>query len=94
MTEKIKAETYFVAVIDEQGKILTFPEMPAEGIEAKRPVNNYDVYTTAKQVVDEFESSILAQKVAETVIRAMNPVEPTVSDRVKDALKERGFKTE
>lgn len=94
MTEKIKAETYFVAVIDEQGKILTFPEMPAEGIEAKRPVNNYDVYTTAKQVVDEFESSILAQKVAETVLRAINPVEPSVSDRVKDALKERGFKTE
>lgn len=94
MTEKIKAETYFVAVIDEQGKILTFPELPAEGIEAKRPVNNYDVYTTAKQVVDEFESSILAQKVAETVLRAINPTEPSVSDRVKDALKERGFKTE
>jgi hypothetical protein len=94
MTNPIKAETYFIAVIDEEGKILTFPEMPKEGIEAKRPVNNYDVYTTAKQVVDEFESSILAQKVAETVLRAINPTEPSVSDRVKDALKERGFKTE
>jgi hypothetical protein len=94
MTNPIKAETYFIAVIDEEGKILTFPEMPEEGIEAKRPVNNYDVYTTAKQVVDEFESSILAQKVAETVLRAINPTEPSVSDRVKDALKERGFKTE
>lgn len=94
MTEKIKADTYFVAVIDEQGKILTFPEMPEQGIEAKRPVNNYDVYTTAKQVVDEFESSILAQKVADTVLRAINPVQPSAADKIKDALKERGIKTD
>lgn len=90
----MKAETYFIAVVTEDGKILTFPEMPEEGIETNRPVNNYDVYTTAKQVVDEFESSILAQKVAETVLRVLNPVEPSVPDRVKDALKERGIKTE
>lgn len=90
----MKAETYFIAVVAEDGKILTLPEMPEEGIETTRPVNNYDVYTTAKQVVDEFESSILAQKVAETVLRVLNPTEPSVPDRVKDALKERGIKTE
>ena len=90
----MKAETYFIAAIAEDGQILTFPEMPEDGIETKRPVNNYDVYTTAKQIVDEFEQSILAQKVAETVLRAINPTQPTVPDRVKDALKERGIKTE
>jgi NADP-dependent 3-hydroxy acid dehydrogenase YdfG len=90
----MKAEAYFIAAIAEDGQIITLPELPEEGIDAKRPITNYDVYTTAKQIVDEFESSILAQKVAETVIRAMNPVEPAVSDKVKEALKERGFKTE
>lgn len=90
----MKAETYFIAAVAEDGQILTFPEMPEDGIEAIRPVNNYDVYTTAKQIVEEFEQSMLAQRIADTVIRAINPVEPSVSDRVKDALKERGFKTE
>lgn len=90
----MKVEAYFIAAIAEDGQIITLPEMPEEGIEEKRPITNYDVYTTAKQIVDEFESSILAQKVADTVLRVLNPTEPSVSDRVKDALKERGIKTE
>lgn len=90
----MKAEAYFIAVIAEDGQIITLPEMPEDGIEATRQITNYDVYTTAKQVVDEFESSILAQKVADTVIRALAPQEQTIPDKVKDALKERGFKTE
>lgn len=90
----MKAEAYFIAAIAEDGQIVTLPELPEEGIEAKRPITNYDVYTTAKQIVEEFESSILAQKVAETVIRVLAPVEPSASDKVKEALKERGFKTE
>lgn len=90
----MKSETYFIAVVAEDGKILTFPEMPEDGIEAARPVNNYDVYTTAKQIVEEFEQSMLAQRIADTVIKALNPVQPSVSDKVKDALKERGIKTD
>jgi hypothetical protein len=90
----MKVEAYFIAALAEDGQIFTLPEMPEEGIEAKRPVNNYDVYQTAKQIVDEFEQSLLAQRVAETVIRAMAPTQTSPSDKVKDALKERGFKTE
>jgi len=90
----MKVETYFIAALAEDGQIFTLPEMPEEGMEAARPVNNYDVYQTGKQIVDEFEQSLLAQRVAETVIRAMNPQQVAPSDKVKDALKERGFKTE
>ena len=90
----MKVETYFIAALAEDGQIFTLPEMPEEGIEAKRPVNNYDVYQTGKQIVDEFEQSLLAQRVAETVIRAIAPTQTRPSDKVKDALKERGFKTE
>ncbi len=90
----MKAEAYFIAAIAEDGQIITLPEMPEDGLEVARQITNYDVYTTAKQIVDEFESSILAQKVADTVLRVLNPSDPSVSDRVKDALKERGFKTE
>jgi hypothetical protein len=89
-----KVEAYFVAVINEDGTITTLPEMPEEALEVKRHVTNYDVYQTAKQIVDEFESSILADKVAKTVMSLLAPATPTVSDKVKDALKERGVTPE
>jgi hypothetical protein len=85
-----KAEAYFIAVINPDGTITTMPELPEGGIETARSVTNYDVYQTAKQIVDEFESSILADKVARAVLGAMNPEVPSISDKVKEALKERG----
>lgn len=92
MSNNVK--TYFVVSLGDNGLVTTWPGFPEDGIEAERPVNNYDIYTAAKQIVDEFESSILAQKVADTVIAAINPDTPSVSDKIKDALKERGIKTE
>lgn len=89
-----KADTYFIAVINNDGTITTMPSMPEGGIESVRSVTNYDVYQTAKQIVDEFESSVLADKVARMVIGALNPEVPTVSDKVKEALKERGVTPE
>lgn len=96
MSEKtpMEAETYFIAVVAENGQVITLPEMPEGGIQAKRPVTNYDVFETSRQVVEEFNNSLLAQKVAEMVIAAMNQPEPQVSDKIKDALKERGFQTD
>lgn len=90
----MKAETYFIAAVGEDGRITTMPEMPEGGIEVARPITNYDVYQTAKQIVDEFESSILAQKVAEVVAGMLLPTEESVPDRIKDALKERGINTD
>lgn len=88
------AETYFIAVINPDGTITTMPDLPEGGIERSRSVTNYDVYQTAKQIVDEFESSILADKVARAVLSAMSPEAPSVSDKVKEALKERGVTPE
>jgi hypothetical protein len=89
----MKFETYFIAGVSEDGRITTMPEMPEEGLEAVRPITNYDVYQTAKQIVDEFESSILAQKVAEVVVGLLNPAEVTTADKIQEALKKRGFET-
>lgn len=89
----MKFETYFIAAVSEDGRITTMPEMPEEGIEAVRPVTNYDVYQTAKQIVDEFESSVLAQKVAEVVVGLLNPAEQSTADKIQEALKKRGFET-
>jgi len=88
-------ETYFVVSLGDKGVVTTYPEVPAEGFEAERTVTNWDIYSAAKQVVDEFESSILAQKVADTVMATMGKAsEVPGSEKVKEALKERGIKTD
>jgi hypothetical protein len=89
----MKFETYFIAAVGEDGRITTMPELPEGGLEAARPVTNYDVYQTAKQIVDEFESSVLAQKVAEVVVGLLNPPEVSTADKIQEALKKRGFET-
>lgn len=89
----MKFDTYFIAAVSEDGRITTMPEMPEDGIEAVRPVTNYDVYQTAKQIVEEFESSVLAQKVAEVVVGLLNPAEQSTADKIQEALKKRGFET-
>jgi hypothetical protein len=89
-----KADTYFIVAINSDGTLTTMPEMPEGGIESVRSVTNYDVYQTAKQIVDEFESTVLADKIARVVLGAINPDVPTISDKVKEALKERGVKPE
>lgn len=88
-------KAYFIVSLGDSGIVTTYPSMPEEGLNAERSVNNWDIYSAAKQIVDEFESSILAQKVADTVMAAMGQnAEVAVSDKVKEALKERGVKTD
>ena len=91
----MEAETYFIAVLSKNGQVITLPEMPENGIKADRPVTNYDVYETSRQVVEEFNNSLLAQKITEMLLPALlNPPTQQVSDKVKEALKERGFQTD
>jgi hypothetical protein len=90
----LEAETYYIAVVTENGQVITLPEMPEAGINAKRPVTNYDVFETSRQVVEDFNNTLLAQKVAEMVVGALNPPIQEPSDKIKEALKERGFSTD
>ena len=87
-------ESYFITVMNSDGTITTMPDFPEEGLTRTRSVTNYDVYQTSKQVVEEFESSLLADKIARTVLRSLNPEVPTISDKVKEALKDRGVNPE
>lgn len=87
-------ETYFLVVVNGDGTLATFAELPEEPLEAKRQANNYDVYQAAKQIVDDFEMGMLADRVAKTVLTALMPPVQTPADAVKDKLKERGIKPE
>jgi uncharacterized protein len=90
----LDVKTYFVVSLGESGVVTTYPEVPEAGLNSERPVNNWDIYSAAKQIVDEFESSILAQKVADTVMSAMGKEPTTVAEKINEVLKERGIKTD
>lgn len=90
-----KVETYFLVVVNEDGTLTSYAELPETMPETNRVANNYDVYQSSKQVVDEFEHSILANKVAQAVLSVLQPAAPAgVPEAVKDKLKERGINPE
>lgn len=94
MSEENKApdvETLFLVTVYKDGRIATFGEMPEEMPTAERVANNFDVYQKCKEIVDEFEQGMLAQRVAAEVAQALNPQMPANSDKIAEALRERGI---
>lgn len=87
-------ETYFLVAINKDGTITTYSDLPEEPLERERSSTNYDVYETARQVVQEFESNLLADKVAGRMAAILAMSQPTPADVVKDALKERNINPE
>jgi len=88
-------ETFFLITVNEDGTLTSYTEIPEELPESKRVATNWDVYNTAKQIVDEFDRQILVDRVLQGVAAMLTPVEPPKpSGKVKDALKERGIDPE
>ena len=86
-----KVKTYFFLTENIDGTIGTSAELPEKAPEREETGNNYMLYQLCKQIVDEFEAQILADRVARTVVGYLAPAQPTVSDVMKDALRERGI---
>ena len=86
-------ETFFVVVINSDGTLNTFVDLP-ESLPANRPATNWDVYQAAKQIATEVDNQLLAEKVTNSVLAALAPQTTPVSDKVKEALKERGITPE
>jgi hypothetical protein len=88
-------ETYFLVAVAKDSTLMTYSKLPEEMPTVERQANNYDVYQAAKQIVDEFEQTMFANKVAQIVMSSMGVTpEVPVSDKLKDKLKERGIKPE
>lgn len=86
-------QTYFLITVGKDGEITSYTEVP-ENLEAERVANNYDVYLAAKQIVEEFDQQLQADRIARTVVAMLSPKQETPASRVKDALKERGIDPE
>lgn len=92
-----KVETLFLVTVNYDGTLTTYAEIPAELPEVERTANNYDVYQAAKQVVEEFDTNLLANRVAQSVIQALAAQAPqaqSVPSTLKEKLKERGIDPE
>jgi hypothetical protein len=84
-----EVEFFFVVAVEKDGTIQTYRELP-EGLEAERPFNTLDIFKVSKEIVSDIESQLLADRVIGGVLQVLNQREQSVSDKVANALKERG----
>lgn len=87
--EKKEVEFFFVVAVEKDGTIQTYRDLP-ENIETERPFNTLDVFKVAKEIVSDIEAQLLADRVISGVLTVLNSREQTVSDKVANALRERG----
>jgi hypothetical protein len=86
-------ETYYLLAINEDGTFTSHVDIPEELPERKRVATTWDVYSSSKQLVEEFDRQVLTDRIIDGISRLMAPP-PTVSSQIKDALKERGIDPE
>lgn len=90
-----KIETMFLLCVNEDGTLTSYTEIPAEIPETNRVATNWDVYNSAKQIVEEFDRQLLVDRVLQGVATLLTPpAAPAPSDKVKGALKKRGIDPE
>lgn len=87
-------ETFFLITVNDDGTLTSQTELPSEPIEANRVATNWDVYATAKQIVEEFDRQLFVDRVVSGVVASLTQPAPAPSTKVKDALKERGIDPE
>lgn len=88
-------ETYFVVTINTDGTLTSYAKVPEGLPEDARPANNLDIFEASKQIVEEFNNQLLADRIARTVVAALAPApQEKVSDRLSALLEERGIKPE
>jgi hypothetical protein len=78
---------YSIAV-DEDGSIKIDTKVP-EGVEVKKEAGIFDIIDSSRKCVADLERSLLMEGITQAVNALMPTPEPTVADKVSNALKER-----
>lgn len=83
----------YIVFINLDGTIKTELLPASESIE--RQSTTFDIYQTSKELVSDIESHLLADRVAERVVRAIQPRDESADFKAKliNALTERGIDT-
>ena len=91
MSQQIQAA--YTVVIGMDGSITT--EIVDAGDAVLRKATTFDIYQTSKELVSDIESQILADRVARSVVAALQPQDPSaeLKSKVINALNNRGIET-
>lgn len=85
------AQAQYTVTINDDGSVTTKSTPIEDGI--SRQATTFDIYQTSKELVSEIENRLLADRIAASVAARLNPQEPTYTDKIKDALNDRGIET-
>jgi hypothetical protein len=91
MSEDIKPQSAFTVVLKPDGSFFTQPAEAGEFVE--RTATTFDIYRACKEISAEIENQIMADRVAKTVISALQPTDAATENKAKiiDALSDRGI---
>lgn len=90
----MSVETFFIIAVNDDGSLTSHTTWPDEPIVGVRLASTQDIYQSSKQIVEEFDAQMLANRIADTVVRKMGAPVNNVSNTIIEALKERGIKPE
>lgn len=88
-----KAIAGYTVVLELDGTISTHA-LPADE-QFQRQATTVDIYNSSKDLASNVESFILAERVANMVLSALQPPAPSaeMAEKIKEALNDRGIET-
>jgi hypothetical protein len=91
--EKHKVVAGYTVFLELDGTITTHA-LPADD-QIERQATTMDIYSTSKELATNVETYLLADRVAQAVVQALQPVNPSseMKEKIKEALSDRGIET-
>jgi hypothetical protein len=83
----------YVVVINEDGTLSSTLIKPGNPVffDVERATTTYDVFTTSKELANEIESQVMADRISKAVIARLTPADPSAEAkaRIAEALANR-----
>jgi galactitol-specific phosphotransferase system IIB component len=94
MSEEIRKIAAGYTVLIELDGTITTHALPADE-QIERQATTMDIYATSKELATNVETFLLADRVAQAVVQALQPVNPTseMKEKIREALSDRGIET-
>ena len=92
--EPQKIKTAFIVTIYEDDSISTAPLPIDENVQVR--ATNFDIFKSCKEIVDNMEQRMLAEKIAAVILARLEPKseDDERKERIRQALEDRGVKVE
>jgi galactitol-specific phosphotransferase system IIB component len=94
MSEELHKVTAGYTVFLELDGTITTHALPADE-QIERQATTMDIYATSKELANNVETFLLADRVAQAVVQALQPVNPSseMKEKIREALSDRGIET-